>query len=480
MRWMVGQVAHALGVPAPAGLDSLTRLAGVSIDSRTIGPGELFFAIHGPRHDGHAYVAAALRRGALAAVVARARLGEYPEEVRWKLFPVEDTLAALQELARAVRRAWGRRIVGVAGSVGKTTTKEILAALLAARFRVLKSEGNLNNEYGVPLTLLRLEETHEAAVVEMGMSHRGELARLADIAQPEAGLVTCVAVEHLEFFSSLDEIALAERELIEHLAGSEPVAVLNADDSRVAKYAEVARGKVIWFGRHAPARFRAENIEDRGVRGSAFDFVSPEGRVRLELPLVGRHNVQNALASLAAASVWGVGAAEARLVFPQLAPAAMRGEVLQFDEGFTVINDAYNSSPSALASITDWLAVVPGNHRRILAAGEMLELGPDSPQLHRIAGRYAAAAGRLDWIIGVQGHAEELVRGAAEVSAPHVETRFFASSSEAAPFLAGLVAPGDLVVVKGSRGVKMERIIEALTQAHALAAPARLAGREQH
>jgi len=427
-------------------------------------------------------VAAALECGALAAVVARARVAEYPEEVRDKLYAVDDTLAALQELGCAVRREWGRRIAGVGGSVGKTTTKEILAALLAARFRVLKTEGNLNNEFGVPLTLLRLEETHEAAVVEMGMSHRGELARLAEIAEPEVGLVTCVAVEHLEFFSSVDEIALAERELIEHLAGTEPVAVLNADDPRVVKFAEVARGKVIWFGRGPAAAFRAENVEDRGVLGSAFDFVSPAGRARLELPLVGPHNVQNAVAALATASVWGGGPAEAKFVFPQLAPAAMRGEVVRFEEGFTVVNDSYNSSPTALASMMDWLAVVPGYRRRILAAGEMLELGPEAPELHRTAGRRAAATGGIDWIIGVQGCAEELVHGAAEADAAQVQTRFFTSSADAAAFLAELVAAGDLVVVKGSRAVKMERIVEALKQAHATTAgeTARLAGKEQH
>src|SRR3989441_3299972 len=255
MRWTLTQVAGALGAAAGAGLDPLARLAGVSIDSRTLRAGELFIAIHGPRHDGHDYVAQALERGALAAVVARAQAGRYAGAALGRCLVVEDTFAALQQLAGAMRQAWGRRIVGVTGSVGKTTTKEVLAALLGAKFRVLKSEGNLNNEYGLPLTLLRLKPEDKAAVVELGMSHRGELRRLAEIAEPEVGVVTRVAPVHLEFFASIDEIALAKRELIEGLAGPEPVAVLNADDPRVARFAEVARGRVLTFGCADAAQF---------------------------------------------------------------------------------------------------------------------------------------------------------------------------------------------------------------------------------
>src|SRR5712692_5440207 len=233
MRWTLTQVAGALGVAPGPGVDPLARMAGVSIDSRTIRAGELFIAIHGPRHNGHDFVAAALDRGAVAGVVARGEAGRFSEDVRARCVVVEDTFRALQDLGRAQREAWGRRLAGVTGSVGKTTTKEILAALLGARFRVLKSEGNLNNEYGLPLTLCRLEETHEAAVLEMGMSRRGELARLAALARPNVGVVTRVSPAHLEFFASVEEIALAKRELLEGLNGRESTAVLNADDPRV-------------------------------------------------------------------------------------------------------------------------------------------------------------------------------------------------------------------------------------------------------
>ncbi|HXQ98111.1 MAG TPA: UDP-N-acetylmuramoyl-tripeptide--D-alanyl-D-alanine ligase [Candidatus Limnocylindrales bacterium] len=467
MRWTINQVARALGVTPPPSLDPVARLAGVSIDSRAVGRGELFFAIHGPRHDGHAFVGAALSSGAGAAVVAASRLGDYPDGIREKLFAVPETLAALQQLAHAIRSEWGGRVAAVAGSVGKTTTKEILAALVAARFRVLKTEGNLNNEYGLPLTLAKLEPDHEAAVLELGMSRRGELARLTAIAEPQIGVITRIAVEHLEFFSGVDEIALAERELIEGLPGRDTVSVLNADDAYAGDFAAVAPGRVVTFGISPTADFRAEAIEDRGADGSVFTLVGPEGRARLTLSLVGRHNVTNALAALAASNVWGIGAQEAARILPRLAPAAMRGEVLRFEEGFTVINDCYNSSPTAVVSMIDLLASTPGVRRRILAAGEMLELGPTSIELHRESGRYAAAK-RLDWIVGVQGDAAELVRAAVNAGASPAQSKFFTTSQDAAEFISALIEPGDLLLVKGSRGVRMERIIEAIRAKHAL------------
>jgi UDP-N-acetylmuramoyl-tripeptide--D-alanyl-D-alanine ligase len=462
MRWTVEEVARALGVAPPGGIDAVARMAGVSINSRTVARGELFVAIHGPRHDGHNFVVAALEAGALAGIVAADRVSAFSEPYRSKLLAVPDTLVALQNLAQAVRSKWGRRLAAVTGSAGKTTTKEILAALLSARFRVLKSEGNLNNEYGLPLQLLRLDETDEAAVVELGMSHAGELKRLAEIARPDVGVVTRVAPVHLEFFASVEEIALAKRELIEGLAGRESVSVLNADDQLVSRFAQVAPGRVLTFGVAERADFRAENIQDCGLNGSEFDFLSPEGRARLSLPLAGRHNVSNALAALAAASVWGVGAAEASEVFPKLEATGMRGRVLHYDAGFTVINDCYNSNPVALAAMVELLTNTAADGRHMLAAGEMLELGPGSAELHCEAGGAAAKTGKLDWIIGVQNDAEHFVRGAVEAGHPSARAKFFASSAEAGVFLGNLMERGDILLVKGSRGVKMERVVEAL------------------
>jgi UDP-N-acetylmuramoyl-tripeptide--D-alanyl-D-alanine ligase len=468
MRWTIAQMADVLAARTGARLDPMARLAGVSIDSRTVRPGELFVAIHGPRHDGHDHVATALAAGAVAALVAGEKVGGYADPIRAKCVVVDDTFRALKQFARAVREAWGGKIAGVTGSVGKTTSKEILAALLGARFRVLKSEGNFNNEYGLPLTLFRLNETHQAAVLEMGMSRRGELARLAEIARPDVGVVTRVSPAHLEFFSSLDEIALAKRELIEGLNGRDSTAVLNVDDERVAAFGPYAPGRVLTYGIARQAFFMAENIEDRGALGTTFDYVSPEGRLRLGLALPGRHVIANALAALAAASVWGIGIEQARKVLPSLRPPAMRGELLRFSDGAALINDSYNSSPAALEAMISLLAATPGFKRRILAAGEMRELGATSLELHRQAGSFAANTGAVDWVVGVAGDALELVEAAVAAGLPRGQTRFFASSDEAAEFFRDFLRSGDLLLVKGSRGVKMERIVEGMLAKHGM------------
>src|SRR5216683_2143898 len=467
MRWTIAQVADALGTRPGTGLNALARVAGVSIDSRTIRAGELFFAIHGPRHDGHDHVDSALERGALAAVVAESRARGFAESLRNHCLVVDDTLRALHRLATAVRLAWGKKIAGVTGSVGKTTTKEILAALLDAKLRVLKSEGNFNNAYGLPLTLFRLEDEHDAAVLEMGMSRRYELQELAAIAKPDVGVVTRVAPAHLEFFASVEEIALAKRELIEGLNGRDSVAVLNADDPLVAAFASHAPGRVLTYGVDNAADYRAEAIEDRGALGSAFVLVENGKRTRLELAQPGRHVISNVLAALAAASVWGIGAAEAQTVFRSLPAPAMRGELLRFSNGAALINDSYNSSPAALHAMIKVLAATPNYCRRILAAGEMRELGATSAQLHHEAGKFTAETGKIDWVIGVEGDAVQIVEGAVAAGVPRSQTKMFASSEEAAKFLAELVAPGDLLLVKGSRGVKMERVVETLLAVHA-------------
>ena len=467
MRWTIAQVAEALAARPGPGIDPLARVAGVSIDSRTLRPGELFIAIHGPRHDGHDYVAAVVEQGAVAAVVAEPLVSRYAGWVADRCITVPDTFDALKALGRAVRQAWGGKVAGVTGSVGKTTTKEILAALLGAKLRILKSEGNLNNEYGLPLTLFRLEPEHQAAVLEMGMSRRGELARLAEIAKPDVGIVTRVAPAHLEFFSSVDDIALAKRELIEGLNGKGSLAVLNADDARVAAFAPKAPGSVLMYGIDRPADFRAEEIEDRGALGSTFTLVAGGRRTRLDLALAGKHVISNALAALAAASAWNIGAGEAQSVFCSLRAPAMRGELLRFSNGTAIINDSYNSSPAALQAMTTLLAATPGYRRKILAAGEMRELGASSPQLHREAGKFAADTGKIDWIVGVASDASQIIEGAVAAGFPKARTRFLANSQDAARFLEELVAPGDLVLVKGSRGVQMERIVDALVAKHA-------------
>jgi UDP-N-acetylmuramoyl-tripeptide--D-alanyl-D-alanine ligase len=462
MRWTVKQVVDAVAGKQGSGIDALARVAGVSIDSRTLRRGELFIAIHGPSHDGHDYVAAALEAGAVAAVVAEPVVSRYPGWTQDRCITVPDTLEALHNLARAVRKDWGKKICGITGSVGKTTTKEILAALLGTKLQVLKSEGNFNNEYGLPLTIFRLEDAHDVAVLEMGMSYPGELRRLAAIAQPDVVIELRVTPAHLLNFSSVDEIAMAKRELVEGLSGPDSVAVLNADDPRVAAMASSAPGRVIFYGIDKPAEFNAEDIEDRGAMGSAFTLLHHGKRSRMEMSLPGRHVVLNALAAIAAASLWNVGVADAQSIFLNLRTPSMRGELIRFTNGFALINDSYNSSPAALQAMIGLLAATPGFNRRILAAGEMRELGPSSKQLHREGGEFAAKTGKVDFVIGVQGDAAEIVNAAAAAGVPRENTKFFATPTDAAEFLAGFVKPGDLLLVKGSRSVKMERIVESL------------------
>ncbi|MFQ5695895.1 MAG: UDP-N-acetylmuramoyl-tripeptide--D-alanyl-D-alanine ligase, partial [Terriglobia bacterium] len=278
MQWTVGKIGDALKVGAPFSLVH-QRVAGFSIDSRTLKPGQVFFALKGPHHDGHDHVEEALQRGAVICIVSDTRRMTYPPVLHKSLIGCPDTFEAFQQLARSTRRTWGRILVGVTGSMGKTTTKEMLAALLATKYKLLKNEGNLNNEYGVPLTLLRLERAHELAVLEMAMGRKGELAKLCAVAEPNIGLVTNVAPVHLEFFSSLDEIAEAKRELLQGLAAP-AIAVLNADDERVRRFAEGFRGKVLRFGSQDPANVRLENLADNGCLGTEFDLVvgAPEGR----------------------------------------------------------------------------------------------------------------------------------------------------------------------------------------------------------
>ena len=424
---------------------------GYSIDSRTIQPGELFFAVQGERLDGHDFVNQALEHGAVSAVVRKDLLARFP--VKTCLLAVDDTLLALQTLATAVRRVWGKPVVGVTGSAGKTTTKEAIAHVLASRYLVLKSEGNFNNHFGLPLMLLKLELEQEIAVIEMGMSHAGEIAALAKIAQPEIGVVTVVAPVHLEYFSSVAEIARAKYELIESLpAGG--TAVLNADDEYVSQFGRDFRGKVVLYGTRHPADVRAENIESRGAEGSVFDVVVGAEREGAWLPLVGLHNISNALAAVAVALDRGISLSSAVAALATLKPADKRGQVVQVGN-IRVINDCYNSNPKALEAMVEALATMPAK-RRIVVAGEMLELGPGGEQLHRSAGIHIAEK-HLDVLIGVRGLAQHMVDAA---KGKGMRAEFVSTPEEAGEWLARETCEGDVVLLKASRGVKLEKALE--------------------
>ena len=424
---------------------------GYSIDSRTITPGELFFAVKGDRFDGHDFVSAALSNGAVAAVVRQDQWHRYSWTNR--ILAVADTLVALQTLATAVRKLWGKPLIGVTGSAGKTTTKEAIAHVLASKFRVLKSEGNFNNHFGLPLMLLKLQPEHDLAVIEMGMSHAGEIRALAKIASPDIGVVTNVAPVHLEFFDSLAGIARAKYELIESLPSS-GTAVLNADDEYVSQFGRDFKGKVIKYGTAAGADVRAEKLQSKGAEGSEFDLVIASTREPVHLPLVGEHNVLNALAAVSVSIACGMQVVEAAAALSTLKAADKRGQVLHLGN-ITVINDCYNSNPKALQAMVDALSTMSAK-RRIVVAGEMLELGPAGEELHTESGRQIAEK-KVDALLGVRGLAQALVDGAKQAG---TRAEFVASPEEAGEWLARETRDGDVVLLKASRGVKLERALE--------------------
>lgn len=436
--------------------DAHATATGCSIDSRTMKPGDLFFAVKGERLDGHDFVEGALKNGAAAAVVSSENATRYACKSR--LIVVCDTLVALQTLGAAVRRLWGKPLVGITGSAGKTTTKECIAHVLAAKYRVLKSEGNLNNHFGLPLQLLKLQPEHEIAVIEMGMSHAGEIAALAKIAQPDTGVVTMVAPVHLEYFDSIKGIARAKYELIEALPRG-GCAVLNADDEYVSQFGRDFHGRVLTFGVHKPADLIARNIQTE-PSGLSFELTFEKQAVPARIGLIGEHNVYNALAAVAAGLQHGISLQQAADALAGITATDKRGQVLEIG-GATVVNDCYNSNPKALRAMIDALAKMPGQ-RRIVVAGEMLELGPAGVELHRECG--AHTAGRADILIGVRGLAKPMVEAAAEAG---VQAEFVETPELAGEWLAKNVRAGDVVLLKASRGVKLERAIErwkSLTQ----------------
>jgi UDP-N-acetylmuramoyl-tripeptide--D-alanyl-D-alanine ligase len=449
MKLKLHRVAEYTGAVGTFELDAVAE--GYSIDSRSIKPGEIFFAVKGERLDGHDYVEAALQNGALAAVIDRKRVARFPDTS--KVLVVDDTLLALQSLGAAVRRRWGKPLVAVTGSAGKTTTKEAIAHVLAARFRVMKSEGNLNNHFGLPLQLLKLEPEHEIAVLELGMSHAGEISALAKLAHPDIGVVTNVAPVHLEFFSSVAEIARAKYELIQELH-SGAVAILNADDEYVSQFGRDFHGKVVHYGIHHQANVCGDKVESLGDKGSRFELVANSVRQEVTLPLLGEHNVYNALAAAAVAMERGLTPTEIAGALATLSPADKRGQKLSI-AGATVINDCYNSNPKALQSMVDALAAMLAK-RRIVVAGEMLELGPQGEALHFEAGRHMAEK-KIDFVLGVRGLAQQIVDGAKAVGTP---AKFVSTPEEAGAWMKDEVGTGDVVLLKASRGVRLEKALD--------------------
>jgi len=444
MRFTLAQVQAATGAQFIAGTAGETPLSGWisgwSIDSRTVAAGDLFFAIKGDHLDGHAFVDEVLARGAAAAVVSEAG-------ANGPLLLVKDTLEALQSLARWARREWNGPIVAITGSAGKTSTKDIVAALLAARFKVGKTEGNFNNHIGVPLSILRLPGQAQVAVLEMGMNHAGEIRHLVSIAEPQHGLVTNVGYAHVEYFESIDGVAAAKRELVEGLP-ADGVAILNADDPRVALFGPSHAGRTLTYGFGPEAEIRALDAEIAADH-AAFTVAG----TRFQTSLAGRHSVSNILAGIAVASVFDIKPAELVAAVANLTPGKMRGERKVW-RGATVLNDSYNSNPEAARNMLDVLRDEPAE-RRIAVLGEMRELGDMSEQLHRELGTYAACAG-IDVVVGIHGAARFLVESALAAGAPGKAAFFFDGAEPAGDFLKSFVKAGDAILFKGSRGTKVE------------------------
>lgn len=452
-----------------------------SIDSRSVKAGELFFALsqedyaragfNGTFDDAHQYIKDALSKGAIAAVARTDRVERDPAllAVKDRLLIVDDVIAALQTLAHRIYAAWGKPVVGITGSAGKTTAKELTAHLLSrSGRRVLKSERNYNNGLGLPLSVLRMvsegrsPDQFDIAVLEMGMSSpTHEIQRLTQITPPDIGVELMIAPVHLEHLGSIENIVAAKAELIEGLKPN-GIAVLNADDALVIGMRSKHAGRTVTFGIENVADVMAKEIDTSRLGHINFRLRTTLGEAVATLPMSGRHNLMNALAAAAVATCLEIEPAAIAAALGSAMPPRMRGEVLDFAAGFRVVDDSYNSNPRSLLNMVRTIAEAKTDlKRRIVIAGEMLELGPDEAALHRDAGREIARAG-IDTLWGIRGLAAEIVAGAKEAGL--AESIFFESSDEAARVVVDEIREGDLVLVKGSRGVATDKIVKALTK----------------
>jgi UDP-N-acetylmuramoyl-tripeptide--D-alanyl-D-alanine ligase len=429
------QVAKILGC---APLTATGSVTGWSIDSRTTQHGDLFFALPGERRDGHDYVAAVLQYGAIAAVVDRPMPG-------FAVFQVSNTEKALADIAAQARTWWDGTVIGVTGSAGKTSTKDIVAALVAVEHSTGKTIGNLNNHLGVPLSLLRLPETNRYAVLEMGMNHAGEIRQLCEIAKPHVAVVTNVGYAHIENFPSIEGIAAAKAELVDSLP-ADGLAVLNNDDPRVREF--VYSGKRLRYGINEGADVRPDSVQ---LSSTATSF-RLDG-VAFSTNLTGRHSLSNVLAGLTVARELGTKLERLQDAVASLTPAKMRGE-RRIVDGMTILDDCYNSNPDAARAMLDVLAEVPAT-RRIAVLGEMLELGSWAEELHRGLGNYAATTG-VTVLIGIRGAARHLIDAGRASGLDAGAALFFESPEEAGDHLRKLAREGDAILFKGSRGTRVE------------------------
>ena len=436
---------------------------GISTDSRTVAEGELFIALKGTRFDGHHYATEALKKKAGGVLIEEDRAGD----IRWNgyrsraVIAVKDTLFALGDIARDWRRKYRTPMVALTGSNGKTTTKEMIAACLFTTFPVVKTKGNLNNLIGVPLTLLTLTEKERVVVLEMGMNVPGEIRRLTEISEPDVGLITNIQAVHLEGMGSVERIKEEKGELFRRMRGDGTILV-NQDDPRVVDLASQYPGQKITFGIEHPADVMAKEIRLHGAEGTSFTLILEEEALEVHLRLLGRQFIPNALSAIAAACLFGVEVNRAKEALENFQPFPMRMEVVPLKEGEILINDAYNANPTSMEMALETLVEAKGKGRAIAVLGDMLELGKFSEEAHQRIGQKAGDLS-IDFLLAMGEKAPLVMESAIRQGLPVEKARIVENHSEAVSVLRQIIQKGDWILIKGSRGMAMEKIVEGLT-----------------
>ncbi|MGA2316920.1 MAG: UDP-N-acetylmuramoyl-tripeptide--D-alanyl-D-alanine ligase [Thermodesulfobacteriota bacterium] len=440
---------------------------GISTDSRTIAEGELFIALKGSRFDGHHYALGALEKKAGGVLIEEDKVGD----IRWNgyrsraVIAVKDTLDALGDIARDWRCKYGIPVVALTGSNGKTTTKEMMAACLETTFPILKTKGNLNNLIGVPLTLLTLTEKERVVVLEMGMNVPGEIRRLTEIVEPDVGLITNIQKVHLEGIGSLERLKEEKGELFRRMRRDGTILV-NQDDPRVVDLASDYPGQKITFGIEHPAEVMAKEIRLRGAEGTSFTLILEEEMMEIHLRLLGRHFVPNALSAMAVACLFGVEVKQAKEALENFPPFPLRMEVVPLKGGETLINDAYNANPYSMELALETLVEAKGRGRAIAVLGDMLELGNFTKEAHQRIGQKVSELS-IDFLLALGEEAPIVVESAIRHGFPMGKVRIVESHSEAISLLKQMIQNGDWILVKGSRRMAMEKIVEGLTEGRA-------------